>query len=128
VLRGHTTSVLGLSNLGRTAVSPPARRTAAPLPAPVPVPTVTAPVHLPPVHFPPQPPVRTARAAQAGGFPGSYGPQDIASLYGAPASATGAGQQVSVIAEGDLSQPKADLVTFENQFGLPHVTWNQIQV
>jgi pseudomonalisin len=70
------------------------------------------------------------RRAASGGlnFPASYGPQDIASLYGAPASATGAGQQVSVIAEGDLTQPRADLVTFENQFGLPHVTWNQIQV
>jgi subtilase family serine protease len=121
-LRGRTTAVLGLSNLGRTAVSPPVRKSAAPLPVPVPlpVPTITAPRNLPPVH--------KAHAAQAGGFPGSYGPQDIAALYGAPASATGSGQQVAVIAEGDLSQPKADLVTFENRFGLPHVTWNQIQV
>jgi len=69
------------------------------------------------------------RAASGGlNFPASYGPQDIASLYGAPASATGAGQQVSVIAEGDLTQPRADLATFEDRFGLPHVTWNQIQV
>jgi pseudomonalisin/xanthomonalisin len=73
------------------------------------------------------PPVH--RAAGTGlNFPASYGPQDIASLYGAPASATGSGQQVSVIAEGDLTQPRADLATFEDRFGLPHVTWNQIQV
>ena len=43
-------------------------------------------------------------------------------------SATGAGQSVAVIAEGDLTQPKADLATFEDHFGLPHVTWNQITV
>ena len=61
-------------------------------------------------------------------FPASYGPQDLATLYDAPASAIGSGQQVSVIAEGDLTQPRADLATFEDQFGLPHVTWNQIQV
>jgi subtilase family serine protease len=66
--------------------------------------------------------------AAATNFPASYGPQDLATLYGAPASTTGAGQAVSVIAEGDLTQPKADLATFEDRFGLPHVTWNQIQV
>ena len=32
------------------------------------------------------------------------------------------------IAEGDLTQPRADLATFEDRFGLPHVAWNQIQV
>ena len=61
-------------------------------------------------------------------FPSEYGPQDIASLYGAPAGQTGAGQSVSVIAEGDVSGPQADLVTFENKFGLPHVPWTTIQV
>ena len=61
-------------------------------------------------------------------YPSSYGPQELWSLYHAPASATGAGQQVSVIAAGDLSQPKADLATFEKKFGLPTVTWNQINV
>ena len=33
-----------------------------------------------------------------------------------------------MIAAGDVSQPKADLVTFEHKFGLPSVTWNQIDV
>jgi pseudomonalisin/xanthomonalisin len=61
-------------------------------------------------------------------FPASYGPQQLWSLYDAPSGQTGAGQQVSIIAEGDLSAPKADLVTFEKKFGLPAVTWNQIDV
>ena len=61
-------------------------------------------------------------------FPTSYTPQQLWSLYDAPAAQTGTGQQVSIIAEGDLSKPKADLVTFEKKFGLPAVTWNQIQV
>src|SRR5262249_45933862 len=58
----------------------------------------------------------------------SYGPQDIASLYGGESSPTGSGQSLAVIAEAALSQPKADLGKFEDRFGLPHVTWNQIQV
>jgi pseudomonalisin/xanthomonalisin len=62
------------------------------------------------------------------GTPSTYGPKELAALYNAPASATGAGQHVAVIAEGDLTQPRKDLVTFEDKFGLPHVTWNQIQV
>lgn len=33
-----------------------------------------------------------------------------------------------MIAGGDVSQPKADLVSFEHKFGLPSVTWNQIDV
>jgi subtilase family serine protease len=61
------------------------------------------------------------------GTPTSYGPKELASLYNAPSSATGAGQRVAVIAEGDLTQPRKDLVTFEDTYGLPHVTWNQIQ-
>jgi pseudomonalisin len=61
-------------------------------------------------------------------FPASYGPQELWSLYDAPSGQTGAGQQVSIIAEGDLSAPRADLVTFEKKFGLPTVTWNQIDI
>jgi pseudomonalisin len=61
-------------------------------------------------------------------FPTSYTPQELSSLYDAPGAETGAGQQVSIIASGDVSQPKADLVTFEKKFGLPAVTWNQINV
>jgi pseudomonalisin len=61
-------------------------------------------------------------------LPASYGPKDLASLYHAPSAATGSGQHVAVIAEGDLTQPRKDLVTFESKFGLPQVPWNQIQV
>jgi subtilase family serine protease len=86
----NVTSVLGLSDLGRTAVPKAA------------APTV--------------------------GTPTSYGPQELAALYDAPATATGAGQTVAVIAEGDLTQPRADLATFEDQNGLPHVTWTQVTV
>ena len=35
---------------------------------------------------------------------------------------------MAIITEGDLTKPKADLVTFENKFGLPHVPWNTVQV
>jgi pseudomonalisin len=61
-------------------------------------------------------------------YPTSYGPQELWSLYHAPSAQTGSGQQVSVIAAGDLSKPKADLATFEKKFGLPSVSWNQIDV
>ncbi len=61
-------------------------------------------------------------------YPTSYDPQEFWSLYNAPSSETGAGQQVSVIAAGDVSQPKRDLAKFESRFGLPTVTWNQIDV
>jgi pseudomonalisin len=71
---------------------------------------------------------RSAESTPGLNIPASYSPQQLWSLYDAPESQTGAGQQVSIIAEGDLSQPKADLVTFEKKFGLPAVTWNQIQV
>jgi pseudomonalisin len=79
------------------------------------------------------PPIRTpGNSAPAAGssvsYPASYGPQDLWSLYNAPSSATGAGQTVAVIAEGDLTQPKKDLVTFEQQFGLPQVTVTQTNV
>jgi pseudomonalisin len=71
---------------------------------------------------------RSGAATPGLNFPASYGPQDLTSLYGASAAQTGAGQTVSVIAEGDLSQPKADLAQFESHFGLPAVPWNQINV
>jgi pseudomonalisin len=73
--------------------------------------------------------VRRSGAATPGlSFPASYGPKELNSLYGASEAQTGAGQTVSVIAAGDLSQPKADLAKFESHFGLPTVTWNQIDV
>jgi len=73
---------------------------------------------------------RQARTAGVGGIdvPRSYGPQDLASLYHAPSAATGAGQTVAVIAAGDLSQPRRDLVAFEQRFGLPQVPWTQVDV
>ena len=49
-------------------------------------------------------------------------------MYNAPAAQTGSGQQLAIITEGDVSQPKKDLATFEAKFGLPTVTWNQINV
>jgi hypothetical protein len=53
------------------------------------------------------------RAAAPGGLniPTTYGPTTLAALYDAPAAATGGGQSVAVIAEGDLSGPRQDLVT-----------------
>jgi pseudomonalisin len=71
-----------------------------------------------------------ARPSAIGGlnFPAEYGPKDIAALYDAPAAQTGAGQRVAVIAEGDVSGPKADLATFESKFGLPAVPWTTIGV
>jgi subtilase family serine protease len=124
-------SVLGLSNLGRTVVNPPwmksGKPTAAPLPGvpalpklPVPVPTIVPP--LPHVRIP------TAHASQATDFPRSYGPQELAALYNAPAGQTGAGQSLAVIAQGDVSGPQADPATFETQNGLPHVNWHQVNV
>lgn len=61
-------------------------------------------------------------------YPSQYGPQDFWKMYDAPSSETGAGQQLAIITEGDVSQPKADLATFESKFGLPKATWNQINV
>jgi subtilase family serine protease len=59
-------------------------------------------------------------------FPSSYGPSDFWSFYKAPANQTGGGQTIAVLAEGDLSSPKADLVTFEQKYGLPAVPWTTI--
>ncbi len=64
----------------------------------------------------------TARpAARAATFPQTFGPKELAAFYDAPASATGAGQTVGVIAEGALGQVVTDLRTFEGTFGLPQV-------
>jgi pseudomonalisin len=97
-IAARTNAVLGLSDLGRVGT-----RQLPTLPLPLPDPgNVT--------------------------LKSDYNPHELADLYQAPAGQTGAGQRVAVIAEGDLSQPKADLAKFEDTFGLPHVTWNQIQV
>jgi subtilase family serine protease len=59
-------------------------------------------------------------------FPSSYGPQGFWSFYNAPASQTGAGQSIAVLAEGDLTSAKADLATFDQTYGLPTVPWTTI--
>ena len=108
------TAVLGLSSLSKVAVPHPAMRTAATLSAGKAAATAalsSAGLSLPSLNYPAQ-----------------YTPQNFWSMYDAPSSQTGSGQQVSIITEGDLSQPKADLATFEKTFGLPAVTWNQIDV
>lgn len=58
----------------------------------------------------------------------SYGPGDLTALYGAPAGATGAGQRLAVIAQGDLTTTLIDLRTFEAHFGLPVVPVSTVHV
>jgi subtilase family serine protease len=109
-LSGEVRAVLGLSSLGRVAVTSPARRSSSGLTHVLATPKLGA-LALPSLNYPAQ-----------------YGPQGLWSLYDAPSSQTGSGQQLAIITEGDVSQPKKDLVTFEQRFGLPAVTWNQINV
>ncbi|MGH9092053.1 MAG: S53 family peptidase, partial [Acidimicrobiales bacterium] len=61
-------------------------------------------------------------------FPTSYDPQQLWSHYDAPATRTGAGQAVAVLAAGTLARPQADLATFEHDFGLPAVPWTTVPV
>lgn len=107
----QVSGVLGLSSLGRVSLHRPASRAGARLLGGAPLRRLGSRTH-----------------ASSLAYPNSYGPKDLASLYHAPGSATGAGQHVAIITEGDLSQPRKDLVTFEDKFGLPHVTWNQVDV
>ncbi|HEY1596727.1 MAG TPA: S53 family peptidase [Thermoleophilaceae bacterium] len=95
---GQVAGVLGLSSIGKISLQP--QRT----------------------------PANSTAATGGINYPAEYGPQDFWSLYNAPSSATGSGQQVAVIAEGDLTQPKKDLVQFENQFGLPQVAVTETDV
>ncbi len=95
---GQVAGVLGLSSIGKLSLLP---------------------------HRTPQ---NSTQAAGGVNYPADYGPQDFWSLYNAPSSATGAGQQVAVIAEGDFTIPKQDLVKFEQQFGLPQVPVTQTTV
>jgi pseudomonalisin len=71
---------------------------------------------------------RSKAAASSITFPTDYSPQGLWALYNAPSGATGSGQSVAIITEGDVTKPKADLATFEQQFGLPVVPWNTVQV
>ncbi|HEX4245918.1 MAG TPA: protease pro-enzyme activation domain-containing protein, partial [Acidimicrobiales bacterium] len=68
----------------------------------------------------------TAAPTGTPSFPSSYGPRDFWSFYNAPANQTGAGQTIAVLAEGDLTSPKADLATFEQTYGLPAVPWTTV--
>jgi pseudomonalisin len=106
--------VLGLSSLAKVTVPRPATRSAAGLAKVLSTPPGTL--------------TQLGLAAPSVAYPATYGPKDLWSMYDAPATQTGSGQQLSIITEGDVSQPKQDLATFEQKFGLPAVTWNQINV
>jgi pseudomonalisin len=108
------TAVLGLSSLAKVSVPHPAARTATALSKG----TAAAGGVL----------STLALAAPSLNYPATYTPQDFWSMYNAPSAQTGSGQQLSIITEGNLAQPKADLATFERTYGLPAVTWNQINV
>jgi subtilase family serine protease len=110
----HVTAVLGLSNLARAAVPHPAARSATALQKTLS--SVTSSL------------TTLGLSAPSLAYPAQYTPQQFWSMYDAPSSQTGSGQQLAIITEGDLSQPKKDLATFESKFGLPAVTWNQINV
>lgn len=102
-------AVVGLSSLAKVAVPAPAVRS-------------TAALAKGQAAFP------AAGLPSSLNYPATYTPQDFWAMYDAPSSQTGAGQQLAIITEGDVSQPKADLATFERTYGLPTVTWNQINV
>jgi pseudomonalisin len=103
------TAVLGLSSLSKVAIPTPSVRSAAALSAGK-------------AAFP------AAGLPTSLNYPATYTPQQLNAMYDSPSAQTGAGQQLAIMTEGDVSQPKADLATFEKTYGLPTVTWNQINV
>jgi pseudomonalisin len=105
----NVTAVLGLSSLSKVALPTPSVRSAAALSAGK-------------AAFP------AAGLPTSLNYPATYTPQQLNAMYDSPSSQTGAGQQLAIMTEGDVSQPKADLATFEKTYGLPTVTWNQINV
>jgi subtilase family serine protease len=108
-LAANVSAVLGLSSLAKVAVPKPSPRFATALAGGrAALPAAGLPTSL--------------------NYPATYTPQDFWAMYDAPSGQTGAGQQLSIITEGDVSQPKADLATFETTYGLPTVAWNQINV
>ncbi len=107
-------AVLGLSSLDKVSVPAPAQRSATDLNKVL----GSAKSLLPSFGL----------AAPTLEYPAQYDPQDFWSMYDASSSQTGSGQQLAIITEGNVSQPQKDLVTFEQKFGLPAVTWNQINV
>jgi pseudomonalisin len=109
-LSSKVSAVLGLSSLAKLSVPHPATSSAAALAK------VQGTVS------------ELGLAAPSLAYPAQYTPQQLNAMYDAPAAQTGSGQQLAIITEGDVSQPKKDLATFESTFGLPAVTWNQIDV
>jgi pseudomonalisin len=113
-LAPHIAAVLGLSSLAQAQVPHPAVRSAASLTQGLAgLSGATSKLGL---------------AAPSLAYPAQYSPQQLNTMYDAPAAQTGAGQQLAIITDGDLSQPKKDLATFEAKFGLPIVSWNQTTV
>jgi len=60
------------------------------------------------------------------GFPASYTPQQISSIYDAGSTHTGSGVPVAVIASGPLGQVQTDLRTFEATYNLPQTPWETV--
>ncbi len=58
---------------------------------------------------------------------GSFGPQDFYQTYRAPSGATGSGQSVGVITNGNLSEVAKDLRRFQDRFGLRHIPLAVVQ-
>jgi hypothetical protein len=112
---GRLSAVLGLSNLSRVSLPRPARRAAIAPPTGL---LGAVKSSLPALGLP----------IASLNYPADYTPQGFWSMYDAPSSQTGSGQQLAIITEGDLTQPKKDLATFESKYGLLAVTWNQINV
>ena len=109
------TSVVGLSSLAKVAIPAPSVRSGSALSAGKAALSATGLPSLP--------------SLPSGlNYPATYTPQQLNAMYDSPSTATGSGQQLAIMTEGDLSQPKADLATFEKTYGLPAVTWNQINV
>ena len=106
------TSVVGLSSLAKVAVPAPSVRSASALSAGRAALSATGLPGLP----------------SGLNYPATYTPQQLNAMYDSPSTATGSGQQLAIMTEGDVTQPKADLATFEKTYGLPAVTWNQINV
>jgi pseudomonalisin len=111
--RSAVTAVLGLSSLSKVSVPHPAARSASALRHGT---SATAALSA------------TGLSLPSLNYPAQYTPQDFWSMYDAPSTQTGSGQQLSIITEGDLSQPETDLATFEKTYGLPTVSWHQIDV
>jgi pseudomonalisin len=68
-----------------------------------------------------RPAVRKSGAAGPATPPQTYGPQDFWSIYDVPASPSGRGQKIGILAEGDVRPALKDLPIFEAKFGLPRV-------